>query len=117
MSSPFSGGKKRGADFRSQKAGAGSDGKGRRLGITRLNSLHLIHLRAQPLLRLRLSGSVAGAARTLVKTPSSKRVSPPGSEAYAVDATHNAGSRLPREPILHASLPVRPSHKLCVSRL
>ncbi len=59
-----------------------------------------------------LSDSVAGAARTLVKTPSSKRVShpPPGSEAYAVEATHNAGS-------LHASLPVRPSHKLCVSPL
>ncbi len=59
-----------------------------------------------------LSGSVAGAARTLVKTPSSKRVPPPppGSEAYAVEATHNAGS-------LHASLPVRPSHKLCVSPL
>ncbi len=34
---------------------------------------------------------------------------PPGSEAYAVEATHNAGS-------LHASLPVRPSQKLCVSR-
>ncbi len=74
-SSPFSGGKNRGAGFRSQKAGAGSDGKGRRSGIARLNSLHLIHLRAQPLLRL--SGSVAGAARTLVKTPSSKRVPPP----------------------------------------
>ncbi len=29
-SSPFSGGKNRGAGFRSQKAGAGSDGKGRR---------------------------------------------------------------------------------------
>ncbi len=84
-SSPFSGGKNRGAGFQSQKAGAGSDGKGRRSGIARLNSLHLIHLRAQPLLRL--SGSVAGAARTLVKTPSSNRVSPPGSEAYAVDAT------------------------------
>ncbi len=41
---------------------------------------------------------------------------PPGSEAYAVEATHNAGSRLPREPTLHASLPVRPSQKLCVSR-
>ncbi len=114
-SSPFSGGKNCGVGFRSQKAGTGSDGKGRRSGIARLNSLHLIHLRAQPLLRL--SGSVAGAARTLVKSPSSKRVSPPpGSEAHAVDATHNAGSRLPREPTLHASLPVRPSQKLCVSR-
>ncbi len=41
---------------------------------------------------------------------------PPGSEAYAVEATHNAGSRLPREPTLHASLPVRPLQKLCVSR-
>ncbi len=37
---------------------------------------------------------------------------PPGSEAYAVEATHNAG----REPTLHASLPVRPSQKLWVSR-
>ncbi len=74
-SSPFSGGKNCGVGFRSQKAGTGSDGKGRRSGIARLNSLHLIHLRAQPLLRL--SGSVAGAARTLVKTPSSKRVPPP----------------------------------------
>ncbi len=65
----------------------------------------------------RQRGSVAGAARTQVKTSSSKRVSPPpGSEAYAVEATHNAGSRLPREPTLHASLPFRPSQKLCVSR-
>ncbi len=46
----------------------------KKIGLARLNSLHLIHLRAQPLLRL--SGSVAGAARTLVKTPSSKRVPP-----------------------------------------
>ncbi len=38
---------------------------------------------------------------------------PPGSEAYAVEATHNVG---PRELTLHASLPVRPSQKLCVSR-
>ncbi len=45
-----------------------------------------------------------------------QREFPPGSEAYAVEATHNTGSRLPREPTLHASLPVRPSQKLCVSR-
>ncbi len=45
-----------------------------------------------------------------------KKVFPPGSEAYAVDATHNAGSRPPQEPTLHASLPARPSHKLCASR-
>ncbi len=41
---------------------------------------------------------------------------PPGSEAYAVEATHKAGSRLPREPTLHSSLPARPSQKLSVSR-
>ncbi len=103
-SSPFSGGKNRGAGFRSQKAGAGSDGKEEDRG--------------SPVLIpsiLRVSG--AGAARTLMKTPSSKRVPPPpGSEAYAVEATHNAVSRPPREPTLHASLPVRSSHKLCVSR-
>ncbi len=56
-----------------------------------------------------------GAARTLVKTPSSKRVSPPG-------AKHTQWKPLimravgPREPFLHASLPVRSLHKLCVSR-
>ncbi len=32
----------------------------------------------------------------------------PESEAYAVKATHNAGSRPTREPTLHASLPIRP---------
>ncbi len=63
-SSPFSGGKNRGAGFRSQKAGAGSDGKEEDRG--------------SPVLIpsiLRVSG--AGAARTLMKTPSSKRVPPP----------------------------------------
>ncbi len=38
-----------------------------------------------------------------------------GNEVYAVEATTNASSRPPREPTLHASLPIRP-RKLCVSR-
>ncbi len=64
-SSPFSGGKKRGAGFRTQKAGAGSDGKARCCEDAGENSLL-------------------------------KESFPPGSEAYAVEATHNAGSRASR---------------------
>ncbi len=82
-SSPFSGGKNRSAGFRSQRVGAGSDGKGRRYGLARLHSLHLIHLRfprAQPL-PLHLSGSGAGTVRNAgEKTHSSKRVFSPGAK-------------------------------------
>ncbi len=37
-------GRNRRAGFRPQRAGAGSDGKGRRWRLARLHSLHLIHL-------------------------------------------------------------------------
>ncbi len=81
-SSHFSGGKNHEAGFRSQRAGAGTDGKGRGLGLAHLHSLHVIHLRF-PL--------------------STATTAPP--------------QWPPREPTLHASLPIRPSHKLCVTPL
>ncbi len=87
-SSPFSGGRIAGAGFRSPRAGAGSDGK-RRQGLTRLHSLHLIHLRfpwAQPPLCEECWWKL------LPQTEFS------GSEAYAVEATHKAGSLPPQEP-------------------
>ncbi len=41
---------------------------------------------------------------------------PPQIEFPPPGAKHTQWMPLPREPTLHASLPVRPSHKLCVSR-
>ncbi len=48
------------------------------------------------------------------KLPPQRELS--GSEAYVVEATHNEGSRPPREPTTHASLTIRPRTN-CVSNL